>query len=94
MPDKQSLPGPDVIYSHLRATLVTKFEIPEAAVQPEARLYEDLDIDSLDAADLVVSLRDLTGIQVKPEQFQEVRTVQDVVDTVQALTDTADQQQA
>lgn len=80
-------PDRETIYAHLRDSLVAMFEIPEADISPEARLYEDLDIDSLDAVDLVVRLRDLTGIQVKPEQFQDVRTVGDVVNAVQALTD-------
>lgn len=94
MPDKQSVPDQEAIYAHLRETLVEMFEIPEADIHPDARLYEDLDIDSLDAADLVVTLRDLTGIRVKPEQFQEVRTVGDVVTAVHALADSANHTQA
>ena len=86
MPDKKTVPDQDTILAHLRDTLVDMFEIPAADVHRDARLYEDLDIDSLDAVDLVVALREQTGIKVKPEQFQEVRTVGDVVDVVQSLT--------
>lgn len=85
MPDKQPIPDRDTIHAHLRDTLVKMFEIPAADIREDARLYDDLDIDSLDAVDLIVELRQLTGIQVKPEQFQEVRTVGDVIDAIEAL---------
>lgn len=87
MSDKPAIPDREAIYAHLRDTLVKMFEIPADDIRADARLYEDLDIDSLDAVDLIVELRELTGIQVRPEQFQEVRTVGDVVDAVQALAE-------
>ncbi|MDN5872912.1 MAG: acyl carrier protein [Salinisphaera sp.] len=83
---RKPIPDRDTIYAHLRDTLVAMFEISADDIHDDARLYEDLDIDSLDAVDLIVKLRDLTGIQVKPEQFQNVRTVADVVDAIQGLT--------
>ena len=51
-------------------------------MQPESRLYEDLDIDSIDAVDLVVRLKEMTGKKIEPEQFKSVRSVQDVVQAV------------
>ena len=48
-------------------------------------LFEDLDLDSIDAVDLVVKLQDLTGRKFKPEEFKSVRTVGDILDRVQAL---------
>ena len=50
-----------------------------------AKLFEDLDLDSIDAVDLVVRLQDLTGRKIKPDQFKTVRTVSDVVDRVHDL---------
>lgn len=94
MPDTNPAADQEAIYAHLRDTLVEMFEIPAADIHADARLYEDLDIDSLDAVDLVVRLRELTGIQVKPDQFQDVRTVGDVVQAVQALAATATQGRA
>ena len=61
------------------------FEIDPADINADARLYEDLDVDSLDAVDLVIQLRDFTGAKVRPEQFKEVRTVGDVVNVVHGL---------
>jgi len=51
----------------------------------EANLYQDLDIDSIDAVDLVIELRKLTGKKIMPDDFKAVRTVQDIVDQVYNL---------
>ena len=69
----------------LRDILAECFEIDPAAVVREARLYEDLDIDSIDAVDLIVRLRETTGKRVPPEKFKAVRTVGDVVDVLENL---------
>jgi acyl carrier protein len=47
---------------------------------------QDLDLDSIDAVDLVVELQKLTGRKIKPEEFKTVRTVGDVVERVYELT--------
>lgn len=75
----------DHIYDHLRNMLVEDFEVPADQVTPEALLYEDLGIDSIDAVDMIVQLQSLTGERIPPERFRSVRTVQDVVDTVHVL---------
>ena len=54
-------------------------------VLPAARLGEDLDIDSIDAVDLIVQLKPLLGGNLRPEAFKAVRSVQDVVDVVHAM---------
>lgn len=72
----------DQILSTLTDILEELFEIEPDQVTPEAKLYEDLDIDSIDAIDMVVKVREITGKKVDPEQFKSVRTVQDVVDAV------------
>jgi acyl carrier protein len=73
------------IYQKISAVLVELFEIDPAAIHPEAHLYQDLDIDSIDAVDLVVELKKMTGKKIKPEDFKSVRTVQDVVTEVEKL---------
>ena len=73
------------IFEQVRGVLVQLFELDPARIVPEARLYDDLDIDSLDAIDLILELRQLTGRKVQPEQFKHVRTVGDVVGAVQDL---------
>lgn len=73
------------IYSFLQETLVALFEIAPDDITPEANLYEDLDIDSIDAVDLTVKLKEFTGRRIQPNDFKQVRTVQDVVDSVYEL---------
>ncbi len=78
------------VFAHLRTTLVELFEIEPDKITPDANLYTDLDIDSIDAVDLVLKLKEFTGRKIQPQQFKHVRTVNDVVDAVMAiLTDTA-----
>ena len=66
----------------LARLLVGMFEVDPEAIRPDARLYEDLDIDSIDAVDLIVEFRSLTGKQIDPDVFKAVRTVDDVVNAV------------
>jgi len=73
------------IYSVLLDMLHEMFELDKAKITPEANLYTDLDIDSIDAVDLAVKLKDMTGKRLQPEVFKSVRTVQDVVDALAAL---------
>jgi acyl carrier protein len=61
------------------------FEIPREKVALEAKLFEELDLDSIDAVDLVVKLQELTGKRIKPEEFKNVRTVGDVIGCVENL---------
>lgn len=73
------------LYEHLRDLLQQTFDTDPARIVPEARLYDDLDIDSIDAVDLIVKLRPLLGKRLEPDAFKSVRTVQDVVDAVHGL---------
>ncbi|MBY0468037.1 MAG: acyl carrier protein [Burkholderiaceae bacterium] len=71
------------IFDRLRGILVETFDIEADRVVPQARLYDDLDIDSIDAVDLIVKLKPLVGKRLQPEAFKAVRTVQDVIDALQ-----------
>ena len=73
------------VFEHLKKTLVELFDVDPDSITPEARLYEDLDIDSIDAVDMVVELKRFTGRRIDPEDFKSVRTVQDVLDAVDRL---------
>jgi len=69
----------------LRQVLTEDFDIDAAAVRPEALLYDDLDLDSIDAVDLIVRLKELSGKKVPPDQFKSVRTVGDVITVLDQL---------
>ncbi len=73
------------IYVFIQDSLESLFEIDREDITPEANLYEDLDIDSCDAVDLTVKLKEFTGRRIQPSDFKQVRTVQDVVDAVYNL---------
>lgn len=73
------------IYERIVQILQETFDIDAARITPEARLYEDLDIDSIDAVDLIVQLKPLVGKRLNAEAFKSVRTIQDVVDALQQL---------
>ena len=73
------------IYGQVRRVLAELFELPPEKIVPSANLYTDLDIDSLDAIDLILELKQITGRKVQPEQFRHVRTVGDVVVAVRDL---------
>ena len=75
----------EAIYQRIVAILQETFEIDASRVTPEARLYDDLDIDSIDAVDLIVQLKPLVGKRLNAEAFKSVRTVQDVVDALYLL---------
>ncbi len=75
----------DEIFQRIAAILVDTFDIEPERIAPEARLRDDLDIDSIDAVDLMVQLKPLVGQRMKPEAFKMVRTVGDVVDALYAL---------
>lgn len=73
------------ISDKLNEYLQNLFEVPAEDITPDAKLFEDLDLDSIDAVDLVVKLQELTGKKIPPEEFKTVRTVNDIVERVHSL---------
>lgn len=72
----------DTLYSKIRDILVDQFDVEEARVSMDANLYEELEIDSIDAVDLLVQLKEVTGQKIAPEAFKEVRTIRDVLNAI------------
>lgn len=73
------------IYNEIKTLLVKLFELDEDDITLESRLYEDLELDSIDAVDMVVHLQKRIGRKISPETFKSVRTVQDVVNAIEQL---------
>ncbi|NGZ84074.1 acyl carrier protein [Duganella sp. SAP-35] len=69
--------------------LAEMFELDKAELTAESNLYADLDIDSIDAVDLAVKLKQLTGKRLQPEVFKTIRTIGDVVDALAGMTEQA-----
>lgn len=82
MADRQTL------FAALKDILVEEFEIDAALITEQAHLYQDLDLDSIDAVDLVIKLQQITGNKLKPEAFKAVRTIADVLTELERLTAT------
>ncbi|MFI4967119.1 MAG: acyl carrier protein [Gammaproteobacteria bacterium] len=76
---------PQDVFKNLKDTLVEQFDIDPAKVTPQARLAEDLDLDSIDAVDMIIKLQEMTGRKVSPEDFKSVRTVGDVQQVIEKL---------
>ncbi|MDT4291900.1 acyl carrier protein [Methylomonas sp. MO1] len=74
------------VFATLRELMSEMFELTPDDITLEANLRQDLDIDSIDAVDLMVRLREITGKRINPEDFKNARTIQDVVDTVYRIS--------
>ena len=73
------------ILDEVRSIFVDNFEVAEAEIVLDAQLYDDLDIDSIDAVDLMVELKKRSGRKLDPDTFKQVRTVGDIVEAVHEL---------
>ena len=76
----------DEIFAEIKTMLVNQFELEPEQVTRESNLFTDLDLDSIDAIDMVVYLQKKTGKKFSPEQFKTVRTINDVVEVVFKIT--------
>jgi acyl carrier protein len=75
----------EAVFDKLNSILVSEFDLKPEAVRPEAHLYEDLDLDSIDAVDMVVKMKEFIPGKIDPALFKTARTVQDVVDLLYPL---------
>lgn len=73
------------IFDKLKDILTDDFEIESEKLVPEASLFEDLELDSIDAVDLAVKLQEFAGKKIPPENFKQIKTISDVVDAVEEL---------
>lgn len=76
----------DEIHAQIKSYMTGLFDTPADAITLDADLQKDLDLDSIDAVDLIVKLQEFTGEKIKPEDFKTVRTVGDVVNRIYDLT--------
>ena len=67
------------------SSLSSLFDLDKASIHMSSKLYEDLDLDSIDAVDLVVHLQKMTGKKINPEEFKSVRSVEDIVLAIEKM---------
>ncbi|MBK5000913.1 acyl carrier protein [Pseudomonas sp. S31] len=77
------------IFNILRDALVELFELEPSSISLESNLYQDLEIDSIDAVDLIDHIKRQTGKKIAADDFKSVRTVNDVVEAVLRLVNPA-----
>ena len=75
----------DDVLHKMQDILASEFEIDKETITPEAKLYDDLELDSIDAVDLLVRMKEFVSGKIEPELFKKAVTVQDVVDLLYPL---------
>ncbi len=73
------------IFAEVKNILIEELEVPENAINLDANLFEDLDLDSIDAVDIAVRMQKFTNKKLSPEEFKKIRTINDIVEAVYAL---------
>ena len=77
----------DELFVWIADLLAEMFELDRDELTPDSNLYSDLDIDSIDAVDLAVKLKQMTGKRLQPEVFKTIRTIDDVVNALAGLNE-------
>lgn len=75
----------DEIMKEVSRILAEDFECPPEKLTPDVKLFEELDLDSIDAIDLIVRLQKIIGRKVSPGDFKQIRTLDDVVKVIERL---------
>jgi acyl carrier protein len=75
----------DEIYTTVKELLISEFQTQADLISPEKLLYDELDLDSLDAVDLLVCLKDRIAGNLDPALFKNARTVQDIINILLPL---------
>lgn len=75
----------DELFAWVTDLLAEMFELEKSTLTLQSNLYTDLDIDSIDAVDLAVRLKQMTGLRLQPEVFKQIRTIDDVIEALSNL---------
>lgn len=75
------------IFEKVKSILVDEFEVDANTISMEANLFTELNLDSLDAIDLIVTLDKELGIESKTEEMKNLQTIRDVCDFILTSSD-------
>jgi len=78
------MPDRDQIIAVVNRLMVEEFEAEEEQLRPDARLREDLGLDSLDGVDLVIALEAEFGFRIREEEIRGIKTLKDVHDRIES----------
>ncbi|MCL2129381.1 MAG: acyl carrier protein [Treponema sp.] len=73
------------IFAEIQNFLVTEFEIDKEKITLESKLYDDLELDSIDAIDLMVKMKEFIQGKIQPDQFKQAVTIQDIIEIIYPL---------
>lgn len=76
----------DEVYTKLKEVLINDFDIEESDITPEANIVTDLDLDSIDAVEMIVKMKPYLNGKIEPDVFKNVKNIGDVVDVLVPLT--------
>jgi acyl carrier protein len=75
------------LFKQIKIIMQEQFDIDPADIEMSSRLREDLDIDSIDAVNLMIELKSLTAKKIALENFHQVKTISDLLDAILAFLD-------
>ncbi|MEO6579262.1 MAG: acyl carrier protein [Candidatus Limnocylindria bacterium] len=70
-------------YERLKKIIVEQLGVDDEEVQPQASFVEDLNADSLDLVELIMSLEEEFGTEISDEDAEKIQKVQDAVDFIE-----------
>jgi len=74
------------IINKINKVFEESFEIEKERLVPEAHIFTDLGLDSLDIVDLVVALQNSFGVKIRNEEkVRDIRTLQDIYQFISSL---------
>ena len=68
-----------MVFDKIKDIIVEQLDVEEDAVTMEASITEDLGADSLDVVDLVMSIEESFDVEIPDEEFENIKTVGDIV---------------
>ena len=71
-------------FEQLKKLIVELLEVPESEIVPEASFADDFNADSLDLIEFITAVEDTFKIEVPDEDAENLRTVQDAIDYIEA----------
>ena len=75
----------DEIFNAVVDILERDFEFSREKLVPDAQMFQDLDLDSIDAVDLIVKLQKMAQVKVAPDDFKQIKTLWDITEVIHKI---------
>lgn len=77
------MPSPEM-ETRLKKIIAEQLGVDESKIVPSARFTDDLNADSLDLVEMIMSLEEEFGVEIPDEDAEKILTVQDAMDYIDA----------